>query len=91
MDNIYVNKLNNITMRILIINEHHYQLLNDNNKVIHTSTTERECIEYMNEYESDKLSWQLVTLRQWRILVNVNYQLNKQYTLQTKYEQVWII
>ena len=58
MDNIYVNKLNNITMRILIINEHHYQLLNDNNKVIHTSTTERECIEYMNEYESDNMSWQ---------------------------------
>ena len=36
--------------------------------------------EIARQYYNDLVSWQLVTHRQWRILVNVNYQLNKQYT-----------
>ena len=34
-------------MKIKAINQNHYILLNNNNEVIHISTTERECIEYM--------------------------------------------
>ena len=37
-------------MKILVINNHHYLLLNENNKVIHKSTTERECVEYITEF-----------------------------------------
>ncbi len=37
-------------MKIIEINNHHYILLNENNKVIHNSTTELECIQYMNEF-----------------------------------------
>ena len=36
--------------------------------------------EIARQYYNDLVSWQLVTHRQWGILVNVNYQLNKQYT-----------
>ena len=37
-------------MKILEINSNHYILLSNNNEVIHTSTTERECVEYMFQF-----------------------------------------
>ena len=36
--------------------------------------------EIARQYYNDIVSWQSVTLRHWRILVNVIYQLNKVYT-----------
>ena len=36
--------------------------------------------ELARQYYNDIVSWQLVTQTQWRILVNVLYQLNKVYT-----------
>ena len=59
----------------------------DTNYQVRIVTKSNKVIEYnfdtyelARNYYNDIVSWQLVTQIQWRILVNVNYQLNKQYT-----------